>query len=96
MPKLQAAESLSQPLTRSDCQKAGMTWNDNANVCGKKSEAQLAPKATNQAAPTLVINIDKTKQRMTVLLDGCSDMTGQCQLVRPDTQPRRESSHLFP
>ena len=47
-----------------------MVWNDNANVCGKKSEAQVAPKATNPAAPTIVINIDKTKQRMTVLLDG--------------------------
>ena len=70
MPKPQAAESLSQPLTRSDCQKAGMTWNDNANVCGEKSEAQLAPKATNPAAPTIVINIDKTMQRMTILLDG--------------------------
>src|SRR5262245_64520209 len=47
-----------------------MKWNDNANVCGQKSEAQVAPKATNPAAPTIVINIDKTKQRMTVLLDG--------------------------
>jgi len=65
MPKPQAAESLSQPLTRSDCQKAGMTWNDNANVCGEKSEAKLAPNV-----PTIVINIDKTKQKMTVLLDG--------------------------
>jgi len=68
--KPSAAESLSQPLTRSECDNAGMAWNDNANVCGKKSEARLAPKATNPAAPTIVINIDKTKQRMTVLLDG--------------------------
>jgi lipoprotein-anchoring transpeptidase ErfK/SrfK len=70
MPKPQAAKSLSQPLTRSDCQKAGMTWNGNANVCGKKSEAQVGPNATNPAAPTILINIDKAKQRMTVLLDG--------------------------
>ena len=69
-PKRNAAEVLSQPLTRSECDKAGMTWNDNANVCREKSKAQLAPKATNPAAPTIVINIDKTKQRMTVLLDG--------------------------
>ena len=70
MPKPQSAESLSQPLTRSDCDQAGMTWNDNANVCGKKMEAQVAPNSTNPAAPTIVINIDKTKQKMTVLLDG--------------------------
>jgi len=63
------AKVLSQPLTRSDCDQAGMTWNDNANVCGKKSEAQLAPKAI-PAAPTIVINIHKSTQRMTVLLDG--------------------------
>jgi len=68
--KPNVAEVLSQPLTRSECDKAGMTWNDNANVCREKSKAQLAPKATNPAAPTIVINIDKTKQRMTVLLDG--------------------------
>ena len=68
--KPNVAEVLSQPLTRSECDKTGMTWNDNANVCGKKSKAQLAPKATNPAAATIVINIDKTKQRMTVLLDG--------------------------
>ena len=65
VPKAKNAEVLTQPLTRSDCDKAGMTWNGNANVCGEKSEAQLAPNA-----PTIVINIDKTKQRMTVLLDG--------------------------
>ena len=70
MPKSEAAEILSQPLTRSECHNAGMTWNDNANVCGKESEAQLAPKATNPAAPSILINIDKASQRMTVLLDG--------------------------
>ena len=28
-----------QPLTRADCQKAGMHWDDNANVCGGGSSA---------------------------------------------------------
>ena len=28
------AETTPQPLTRADCEKAGMHWNDNANVCG--------------------------------------------------------------
>ena len=28
-----------QPLTRTDCQKAGMHWNDKANVCGGVSSA---------------------------------------------------------
>ena len=29
-----AVETTPQPLTRADCEKAGMHWNDNANVCG--------------------------------------------------------------
>jgi hypothetical protein len=29
-----AADQLPQPLTRPDCEKAGMTWNDRGNVCG--------------------------------------------------------------
>jgi hypothetical protein len=24
-----------QPLTKSDCKKAGLKWNDQTNVCGK-------------------------------------------------------------
>ena len=51
-----------QPLTRADCDSAGMQWNDNANVCG--SETQIA------AASPLLITIDKDTQRMTVSLDG--------------------------
>ena len=31
-----SAENTPQPLTRADCEKAGMHWNDNANVCGGK------------------------------------------------------------
>jgi hypothetical protein len=39
-----AVETTPQPLTRTDCEKAGMHWNDNANVCGGK-EASAKPKA---------------------------------------------------
>ena len=28
------AQTEAQPLTRQDCNKAGMKWNDQANVCG--------------------------------------------------------------
>jgi hypothetical protein len=33
-----------QPLTRTDCQKAGMHWNDKANVCGGGSSAANSAK----------------------------------------------------
>jgi hypothetical protein len=39
-----AVESTPQPLTRADCEKAGMQWNDNANVCGGK-EGMAKPEA---------------------------------------------------
>src|SRR5262249_50997505 len=42
MPKSQTTDSSSQPLTRNQCDKAGMRWNDNANVCGEKSGTQAA------------------------------------------------------
>lgn len=63
--------TISQPLTRSDCNTAGMTWNANANVCGTAGpDTEAASNGTGPAASTILINIDKAKQRMTVFLDG--------------------------
>src|SRR5262249_8846769 len=66
--KSQPTDASRQPLTRSDCDKAGMRWNDSTNVCGEKSGTQAA--ATSPAPSSILINIDKTKQQMTVFLDG--------------------------
>jgi hypothetical protein len=41
-----AADTSSQPLTRADCDKAGMHWDDGVNVCASKA---VAPKV--EAAP---------------------------------------------
>jgi lipoprotein-anchoring transpeptidase ErfK/SrfK len=66
----------SQPLTRADCDKAGMTWKDNANVCSESEASNVAgappgsSTATNKPVLAIVINIDKTRQRMRVLLNG--------------------------
>jgi lipoprotein-anchoring transpeptidase ErfK/SrfK len=52
---------------------AGMPWNEDANVCREKtggSATQAASKTTNPVASTVLINIDKTRQNMTVFLDG--------------------------
>jgi lipoprotein-anchoring transpeptidase ErfK/SrfK len=67
------AKPESQPLTRKECDLAGMKWNDTANVCREKtggSATQAASKTTNPVASTVLINIDKTRQNMTVFLDG--------------------------
>src|SRR5262245_57995057 len=75
-------DTVAQPLTRADCDKAGMAWDDNANVCGAASLSAAAvpetPETTSQSASeetgpitsTVLINIDKASQKMTVLLDG--------------------------
>ena len=63
-PLSESAVTLSQPLTRTECDLAGMTWNETANVCGEDSAGWVS-----QRSAVLII-IDKTNQRMTVLLDG--------------------------
>jgi len=64
-PKAEKADALFQPLTRSECDKAGMTWNDTTNVCGETSEES----ATQIASNIVLINVDKATQKMTVFLD---------------------------
>jgi hypothetical protein len=68
MTKSQTADVSGQPLTRNECDKSGMRWNDITNVCGERTQA--AAKASSPVPSTVLINIDKTKQQMTVFLDG--------------------------
>ncbi len=66
------ANTAGQPLTRDDCDTAGMAWNDNANVCGEKAEVSATPGASEETNPngsTVLINIDKASQKMAVFLD---------------------------
>ncbi|MGI8852189.1 MAG: L,D-transpeptidase [Methyloceanibacter sp.] len=67
--KPDARDESSQPLARNQCEMAGLRWNDQANVCGEPAGAATQV-ATGPAASTVLINIDKTRQRMTVLVDG--------------------------
>ncbi len=69
-----AEDAMPQPLTRADCEAAsGWSWNETANVCDEKSETSataIDSKTTNPAKSSILINIDKTTQKMTVLVDG--------------------------
>ena len=79
---VQPLNTAAQPLTREDCAKADMAWDDNANVCGAASLAveavpeiqelisQSALEETTAITSTVLINIDKASQKMTVSLDG--------------------------
>jgi lipoprotein-anchoring transpeptidase ErfK/SrfK len=79
----------SQPLTRADCDKAGMTWKDNANVCSESEASSVAgappgsSTATNKPVLAIVINIDKTRQRMRVLLNGVEKYEWPASTGRP-------------
>ena len=62
-----------QPLTRSGCDLAGMQWNDFANVCDVEFEEEAEQTYTKTIASptsTILINIDKASQKMTVSVDG--------------------------
>jgi lipoprotein-anchoring transpeptidase ErfK/SrfK len=70
-----AADTSSQPLTRADCGKAGLRWNEGANVCTESNstaaQAESKPESTSGAKSlSVLITIDKTKQKMTVVIDG--------------------------
>jgi lipoprotein-anchoring transpeptidase ErfK/SrfK len=70
MPPSAMADTFSQPLTRHDCDRPGMTRDETTNICGEKSELSATQTGSNAVASTILINIDKTKQQMTVFLDG--------------------------
>jgi hypothetical protein len=69
-----AEDALPQPLTRADCEAASAwSWNETANVCAEKSKPSATAvdsKTANPAKSSILINIDKTTQKMTVLVDG--------------------------
>jgi hypothetical protein len=85
---MEAANHSGQPLTRSECDTAGMSWNDKANVCGEKTESQAASTAINPVPATILINIDKAKQRMTIFLDGVESYNWPVSTGKAVTQPR--------
>lgn len=66
---LGAPGATNQPLTKIQCELVGLSWNDQANVCDEKI-ATTAHAATKELKLTILVKIDKTAQRMTVLVDG--------------------------
>ncbi len=73
--KAMAGARKGQPLTRADCDAAGMSWNDRALVCEERpaqNTARAGDAKSTDAPPaqSILINIDKSTQRMTVFLDG--------------------------
>jgi lipoprotein-anchoring transpeptidase ErfK/SrfK len=59
-----------QPLTKADCDAAGMSWNDNVLACEEKSKGSRAAAQPVNPTSTVLIDIDKSKQEVTVFVDG--------------------------
>src|SRR6476469_6321879 len=83
-----AGDTSSQPLTRADCAKAGMRWNEGANVCtGSTSTAarrESKPESTPGAnSPSVLVTIDKTTQKMTVSINGTKKYDWRVSTGRP-------------
>jgi hypothetical protein len=75
------AEPISnQPLTRIDCDRAGLSWNDNANVCGSASEgARTLPKpatAERSGQPLTRADCDKARMRWNDKANVCGEKSG--------------------
>ena len=70
VPTSDGPDSSSQPLMRHGCDRVGMAWDDTTNVCSTEATAiQLEPEP-EAVAPTVLVNINKSNQTMTVDLDG--------------------------
>ena len=65
-------EDSRQPLTRGECTAAHSPWNENANVCEwqPSSPAEANSVATLTEHGSILVNIDKSKQSMTVFVNG--------------------------
>jgi len=78
--------STGQPLTRRECDLAHMQWDDSADVCGLGSGGATRQADADAARPkpsTILININKTKQRMVVSVDGVERYSWPVSTGRP-------------
>jgi hypothetical protein len=55
-----AADQSPQPLTRADCEKAGMKWDNRANVCGANAAAAAPAKEEVKKSQKKVVKKVKT------------------------------------
>jgi hypothetical protein len=80
------ADIPNQPLTRADCDKAGMRWNDGANVCSSEPTStvgQAQPSPPRTKGSSILIAIDKAKQKMSVFVDGSKKYDWRISTGRP-------------
>jgi hypothetical protein len=95
---LNAADVSSQPLTRADCDKADMTWDDRANVCAAKpkgSQAQAASGSEGETSandtsgqPLTRVDCDKAGMAWNDSANVCGPVAGE---ATAETAPNSEA-----
>ena len=70
----------SQPLTRPECDRAGMAWNDDANVCGSGSE-----RAVTSSQPLTRTECDNAGMRWSDDANVCAEKSGANQAPEATT-----------
>src|SRR5262245_47632256 len=84
-----AADAPSQPLTRSDCDKAGMRWSEEANVCAEPNLTAAMPQSSTAFAadigsqPLTRADCDKAGMRWNEAANVCAGASSQ-PLTRAD------------
>ena len=70
-----AADTASQPLTRADCEKAGIAWDDSANVCASNQggatqavvpKAETSTKSMVGSKPAKALEMTKSAKKKKV------------------------------
>ena len=81
-----AADIDNQPLTRADCDKAGMRWNDAANVC-----------ASTSSQPLTRADCDRASMRWNEGANVCSDsiLTIEQAEAKPKSAPSTKGSSIL-
>jgi lipoprotein-anchoring transpeptidase ErfK/SrfK len=78
-----AADAPSQPLTRSDCNKAGMHWSEEANVCAEPNSTAATPQSSTAFAadidsqPLTRADCDKAGMRWNESANVCAGTSSQ-------------------
>jgi lipoprotein-anchoring transpeptidase ErfK/SrfK len=82
-----AADASSQPLTRSECDKASMHWNEEANVCAEPNSTAATPQSStaldSDSQPLTRADCDKAGMRWNEAANVCAGTSSQ-PLTRAD------------
>jgi cell division protein FtsL len=88
-----AVDTSGQPLTRTDCSKAGMKWNDSTNVCGVTSEGPKAQAAPVSPKEQSAKKVERTKAKAAKKLELAKPKTANAKSLKKQAYPKTGSAY---